>query len=207
MHAFNCHQAQQVVRLATLGLLLTSSHLWAAGEQPPEENRLLPTEAPTPFHAEEIRQDCPSGSWRRFQVESFGDKGWITQYQTTTFVVSSEVSTEVESVDVDSAGKIIGQRQTVTATWQQLQAHASFSAASTTIESVPLTLGAGEFKTWHYTIATMDAGIKTVKHLWFAKTLAGPPVYMEMWSEEVLTFKMTLVDHGKAVAATPDEDH
>jgi hypothetical protein len=207
MQACNYRQAQLVACLSTLGLILTSSCLWVAAEQPPEENRLQPTEAPTPFRSDEIRRDCPSGSWRRFQVESLGNKGWITQYQTTTFVVSSEVSTEVESVDSDSTGEFLGQPQRITATWKQLQAHASFSAENTTIESVPLALGADEFKTWHYTITATDAGIKTVTHMWFAKTLAGPPVYMEKWSDEVLTFKMTLVDHGNAVAAAPDEEH
>lgn len=58
------------------------------------------------------------------------------------------------------------------ATWAELQAHASYPMATTSLTVSAVSVEAGTFEGWLYESVDGD----TVTRAWFARTLPGPPV-------------------------------
>lgn len=160
---------------------------------PPEENRLKPDHAPTPFSAADIRQGCPPGYWIKFKIETPGKS---PRYQVTTFKNGTDEGTDFETVNLDEKGDKIGDRQTARATWQDLQAHASFPQAHTRIQPELYTTPMGTFEGWLYIVISVEKDKKKVQQFRFARSIPGPPVNFEQWSDGRLTFRMTMIDRG-----------
>jgi hypothetical protein len=157
---------------------------------------MQPDHAPTPFSASEIRDGCPTGSWRSYRLSVLGPQGWSVTRQVTRFANSTADATDMEAFAVDADGNRVGEVQKAEASWSELQAHASFPQSATSIERVPVTLDCGQFDTWLYLVDSFEDGRRKEKRIWFALHLPGPPVYMEEWLDDELVFRMTLVDFG-----------
>ncbi len=178
-----------------IAALFINGHLTGAGpKKPPETNRMKPDHAPTPFSAEEIRSGCPRGRKIVFQVEVFGKP---LLYRTITFVTVNPEDTVFETVTTGMDGKKIGKKRMTIAKWKDLQAHASFPGKQTETRSENHTTPAGTFDCWLYIITSQKDGKKNVRRYWFAKSLPGPPVYVEETVDGRLAYKMTMLKTGR----------
>ena len=89
----------------TLLLLLTAFSFQLTGSEtvnPPEENRMKPDHAPTPFSAAEIREGCPNGRTTRYRIEMAGKPD---VFQVSTFINADREATSFEAVTLDMEGK------------------------------------------------------------------------------------------------------
>ena len=146
--------------------ILALAALAAAG--PDDERRLKPDHAPTPFSAAQIRAGCPEGRVTTFIVEQPGQP---PSRQVTRFTRGDTQGTDYEMGTIGPDGAV-GVPRVSHATWRKLQEHASYPAAGTKITEETVTVPAGEFACWLYTVTTGNA----VRKFWFAKELPGPPV-------------------------------
>jgi hypothetical protein len=131
-----------------------------------------PGHAPTPFTAEEIRQGCPPG--RKITIEHTDPDGspetWLT-----VFVEADDEGALLTNQRVAGNGELLGEPSEFRATWDELQAHASFPSERTSIENETLSTPLGTLDCLRYTI---DDGEKT-KILWFDRSRPGLPVRTE----------------------------
>jgi hypothetical protein len=139
-----------------------------AAASPDGKNRLKPDHAPTPFSAAEIRAGCPEGRMTTFVVEQPGQP---PSRQVTRFTRGDAEGTDYEIGTIGPDGAV-GAPRVTHATWKKLQEHASYPDAATKITDETITVPAGEFDCWLYTVTTGNA----VRKFWFAKELPGPPV-------------------------------
>jgi hypothetical protein len=114
--------------------------------------------APTPFTADEIRQGCPAGRAVTARTEAAGEPDRV---DLTVFTETDDVGALLESN---------GQRHFVT--WRDLQAHASFPAAMTSISEEVVEIPLGTMECLSYRVESGD----TVSTFWFAKDRPGMPV-------------------------------
>ena len=128
-----------------------------------------PGHAPTPFTVAEIRRGCPEG--RRVTVRHV-DPNRQSSYWTTTFAECGEAKTVLVNQEIDEQGKPIGEASRFTATWDELQAHASFPVEQTTITRESVATSLGERDCLRYDI---DDG-ERIRTLWFATDLPGLPI-------------------------------
>ncbi|MEX1038856.1 MAG: hypothetical protein WDZ96_08390 [Acidimicrobiia bacterium] len=126
-------------------------------------------DAPAPFTAKEIRTGCPEG--RRVTIRYVDPKGENT-YRTTTFTACDEEGAMLAIQAVDAGGRPIGEASQFRATWDELQAHASFPTHQTTISREPLGTPLGDLDCLRYEV---DDSV-TIRILWFASDLPGLPV-------------------------------
>ena len=160
---------------------------------PPEANRMQPDHAPTPFSADEIRAACPEGRWNLFEMQTTGKaKLW----QLSTFEHSDEHGADFQGVVVNEEGAEVGSPARDTATWHQLQAHASFPSALTEIRADTYRSDAGKFDCWLYVVTEHTGDKEIVQRFWFARNLPGPPVRVEQREDGTVTFEMKLVQTG-----------
>jgi hypothetical protein len=189
-----CNLNLSTVFLAVVLLVvLPSQGLGADSNQPPEANRMQPDQAPTPFSAAEIRTGCPRNRKIVYQVETFGQP---LVFQSLTFVSVYEEKVVFESITTGIDGKRIGSRRMTTGTWKDLQAHASFPRAGTTIRKESYTVPAGTFDCWRYEVTLSKDGKTDIQRYWFAINLPGPPVYFEESVDGEVAYKMTMLKTG-----------
>ena len=184
-----------VVLIAAVLFIFINGHLTGAeSKTPPAANRMQPDHAPTPFSAEEIRSGCPRDRKIVFQVEVYGKP---LLYRTITFVTVNPEDAVLETVTTGMDGKKIGKKQMTIAKWKDLQAHASFPGAQTEIRPEDHSTPAGTFDCWQYTVTSAKGGKKNVQRYWFAKSLPGPPVYVEETVDGRIAYKMTMLKTGR----------
>ncbi len=164
----------------------------ADSKLPPDGNRMKKDHAPTPFTAEEIRLGCPDGRKTKYKIEIPGKP---FHYQITTFVNATPETAGFEMTTLDKDGNTIGQMQTATATWSELQTHASFPQSRTKIENASYTTAAGAFDCWYYHVTGEKDGKPVISKYYFAKKLPGPPIYFIQETDGSPTFTMTLVEN------------
>jgi len=186
--------------LLCLSLLLLPAAA-APDEKPAEDpRRLKPGDAPTPYTADEIRKACPDGRTDVFRVEDFGP----VKIKTQKYGAGDEKGTTVEVTITKEDGTPLGNK-TMTATWKDLQAHASFPEKDTKITEETIEVPAGKFDCRLYTLVQKDTdGETTTTRAYFAKSLAGPPVKMTSETGGKAVFTMTLLEH-KEPAASKEE--
>ena len=103
---------------------------------------------------------------------------------------------ESTSTPVDEGGQPVGELERSQGTWDELESHAHFPAARTTITNAMLTIPLGAFRCSLYTVTSEDPqGREVVARFWFATDLPGAPIRMvrEIDGEPVVT--MMLVGH------------
>lgn len=142
-----------------------------------------PDHAPTPFTADEIRDGCPTG--RQVTVAHVGPDG-SSELWTTTFARTDHETAVIVNQQVNGAGQPISDASEMVATWDELQAHASFPAVATDITEEELSIPIGTLACLRYVVT--EGG--NTKQLWFARSLPGLPVktiYTEAGSTRLTT--------------------
>lgn len=124
---------------------------------------LGPDLAPTPFTAAEIRAGCPAGRTIELLVTSAGEPPYR---RVNRFVACDETGATIER------GRAGGPVESQRVTWAQLQAHAAFPTAVTTIEPEKIEIPLGTLDCLRYTVRDGD----DVTVFWFAPAYPGMPV-------------------------------
>jgi hypothetical protein len=161
-----------------------------ADDRPPASNRLKPDHAPTPFSADEIRRGCPDGRTTRYKIEA---NNRPTVYQQSTFFNSTAEGTSFRAWQENEQGQPMGDPMESSATWKELQAHASFPETSTSISVESYTTPAGTFDCWLYVVTTEKDNQRHVDRFWFARSLPGPPLCYEKAVNGKMAYRMTMI--------------
>lgn len=132
---------------------------------------LAPGRAPTPFTADEIRGGCPAGRTIRLRVDVVSDTPF---HRVSRFVECDEAGATMERSRLSLDGSPLAEPEVDRVTWRDLQAHASFAADDTTIESERIETAIGELDCLRYTVR--DGATEEV--FWFAKDMPGMPIQM-----------------------------
>ena len=150
-------------------------------DQSPDPHVLAPGQAPTPFTADEIRVGCPAGRTIRLRVDAVGE---TPSLRVNRFVGCDESGATLERSRLSLDGAPLAEPEADRVTWRDLQAHASFAADRTTIESERIRTAIGELDCLRYTVR--DGATEEV--FWFAKALPGMPVrYLTRTDGRVVT--------------------
>jgi hypothetical protein len=137
-----------------------------------DPHRLREDHAPTPFSAAEIRVGCPTGRTLRLLVEPEDGEPLV---RVIRFIDTDSEGASQESGRFTTSGAPLGDPERHRATWLDLQSHASFPAAATTIVD------------------------ETERVFWFARALPGMPVRFEERVSGSVRHRTTLLDD-----VTPD---
>lgn len=130
---------------------------------------LEPGHAPTPFTAAEIRAATAPG----LTIETVTEEGGrVVGRSRTRFVACDDEGTEIEHVALDATGDPVAEPRVARATWDELQAHASFPAAITRRTSQMVELPVGTERCLRYVVER--DGARTT--FWFAVDLPGQPM-------------------------------
>jgi hypothetical protein len=130
---------------------------------------LAPGQAPTPFTAAEIRDRCPVGKTSRVTVETAGEAPY---QRLTRYVECDDSGATIERSTLAPDGSLLGETERDRVTWLDLQSHASFPAAETTIEADRIESPLGDVDCLRYTVRDGE----TERVLWFATDYPGMPV-------------------------------
>lgn len=180
-----------VLALASCGASSEASAPGRAGHAGGGEHAAADAEpiAEVPFAAEVIRDASPAGRTYVFRFEEDGaerTERWV-------FERVDERGFTSTSTPVDGDGRPTGPAQRSEGTWEELESHAHFPAARTTITNAQLTIPLGAFRCRLYTVTSEDEeGREVVSRYWFAVDLPGAPVRVvrEVGGEPVLTMMM-----------------
>ncbi len=145
--------------------------------------------AEPPFSADEIRDATRPGRRYTFRQESQGN----VTYNLMEFLNVGEDSLLMMTTQLNGEREPIGEPATKPATWAELESHAHFPRAHTTIEDAEIEVPAGTFACSLYTVA--EPGAVMAQRYWFAKDLPGAPVKVEVEVEEKIVFTMLLEEH------------
>lgn len=167
----------------------------SAGGPSDADRRLQPDHAPTPYTAAQIRSGCPAGREVTFLLEAAGKPA---THQILRFVKCDETGADIEARMSQPDGTPIGRPKTSHSAWTELQTHASFPEAGTTIAEGTAETPAGRFEGPLYTVTSKENGATTVRRFQFARNLPGPPVRMTVEADGKTTFTMTMVRNTPA---------
>lgn len=130
---------------------------------------LDPGHAPTPFTAAEIRDATSPG----LTIETTTEVGArVTELTRTTFVACDDEGTSFEQRTFDADGCPTADPVTRRATWDELQAHASFPLEATRRAFQVVELPIGTRRCLRYVVER--DGVRMT--FWFAVDLPGQPV-------------------------------
>lgn len=132
---------------------------------------LGPDLAPTPFTADEIRAGCADG--HRLLVRT--QLGGRHTFHTDTFGAGDDDGCELTQVVTDASGTPVDEPRVSRVTWHELQAHAAFPAAATTVARERIRLAVGERDCLRYDVRR-GSGTST---FWFALDHPGMPLRYE----------------------------
>jgi pimeloyl-ACP methyl ester carboxylesterase len=156
---------------------------------PPEQNRMKPGDAPTPYSAEQIRKALPKGSWIKFNNELIGKQKMEIIFN---FGKGNNKEAALVVDALDEKGSPIAEPRSSKPSWKELQSHASFPAENTSISSARLKTFKGDLDCWLYEVKEGE----TATRYWFAKELPGPPVLLEEYKNGELQRKMVMTGRG-----------
>lgn len=172
-HLVEKHPGSEAPCLAYLAAAQQRLHERREGQgQERDPHVLAAGQAPTPFTADEIRDATTVGKTLRRLVEVAGREPYL---RISRYVDCDEAGATLERSEFSLDGTPLDEPETDRVTWLDLQAHASFPAEATTIESERIETGLGELDCLRYTVREGA----TEKLLWFATDLPGMPVRME----------------------------
>jgi polyisoprenoid-binding protein YceI len=168
-------------------------------EMPPAANRIDDDHAPTPYSAEEIRQGCPAGRVVTYRLEQLAGRDGQplpeprVSRQVFRFRGGTAERAEIDIVTQTADGETQGEPRTNTMTWKQLQGHASYPAANTTITTETIETPVGKLECWRYEVSIGQGEKTNVQRYWFAKDRAGPPVKVTHEVDGTSTFTMVML--------------
>ncbi|MGO8995423.1 MAG: hypothetical protein ACLQVI_19095 [Polyangiaceae bacterium] len=143
------------------------------GAKPPPPVETASVAAPYPFSVSEIRAGCPFGRVIEYRIEKAGSPPRVESW---AFTPVDNDTVSIATTAFDLAGNPIGSPTHQTAKWTELHEHAHFPSAATTISNESLSTSAGTFDVMRYVVTQGDE----VRTYWFARTLPGPPVKVEV---------------------------
>ncbi len=142
---------------------------------------LLDPEDPTllrrPFTAEQIRGEWIPGftlKIGRSSPEGESVERW-------TVVAADAEGVDIEYATLDAGGRVTGEPAVSRSGWVELRDHASFQADRSRCEEITRSTALGELQGWLYTVRDEQAG--TVTEFFFAKSLPGAPVEMQVLND------------------------
>jgi hypothetical protein len=157
-----------------------------------------PTIARRPYSPQQIRDAMPVGSWTRYRIEQAGQP---TVLNTTAVVSADDEQVTLSDQMSSEAGDALGLAAEQQVTWLELQRHATFPLAATTVTSADIDLPSGHWECWLYTVtSTTEGGGAETSLFHFAKNKAGAPVRYEQIVDGTRVFFMTLVSTGNGNA-------
>jgi hypothetical protein len=142
---------------------------------------------PTPFTADEIRDGCPDGRIIRLLVEVDGQEPFL---RTNRFIGGDAEGSTIESQRLTVDGQPLGDVEAGRTTWGQLQAHASFPAATTTRTAETIDTPLGSKSCLRY--AKTDGA--TVSTFWFATSAPGMPIRYQSEESGRVTSRVTMIE-------------
>ncbi len=147
-----------------------------------------------PFGATQIRDAQWDGKTTVHRIESEEREPFL---RVTKWVEVADDYASFQAIELDLDQNPIGEPMTAKATWGELVEHALFPADVTTVTDATVTVPAGTYDGWLYTVETPGSkGGETVLKLYFARELPGPPVRLEKYEDGERTYLMELVDPG-----------
>ncbi len=174
-------------------LLIAGCATGSASDNVPAKVSEQPAEvelAPTPFTGAQIRSATPEGRTYSFRIEALGRP---TVHRSMQFTEVSDTQARLTSEVRDITTGATKVEASVMVTWDELVKHAHYPKAHTTIGSETLTVPAGTFDCLHYVVADPDKGTTTTA--WFAKSLPGAPIKLEVTRDRATVMRMTLLRH------------
>jgi hypothetical protein len=172
-----------VLMLLTAALAFTGA---CGGTQAPSASSMPPDDAaPYPFTSSEIRGGCPQGRVVEYRFEK---EGAPSRGERWAFAPIGDDRVAITTTPLDAEGSPAGAPETETAKWTELHEHARFPRAATTIAEESVTVPAGTFAALRYSVA----GGKDAKTVWFAKSLPGPPIKMQVEHGPQIVLTMTM---------------
>jgi hypothetical protein len=133
-----------------------------------------PTVLPTPFTADEIRDEWIEGFQLVIERRSPSEE----RLERWTVISADEDGALIEYAEIDAFGAVTGVPTVRRSSWRELRDHASFPADRASRERVVRTTPLGELDGWLYIVRDDESG--TVNQFFFASALPGAPVAMEM---------------------------
>jgi hypothetical protein len=143
-----------------------------------------------PFKAADLKAAMPVGTELRYRITTTGKPPVIEHWRVTaaddkgctihTIVYANDGTTQIED------------KGPSTAAWADLEKHGEFPATYTSTREATIVVAAGRFDTWFFEIRPSEKGQPT-RRMHFARTIAGPPVWMEVSNEGVVALKLELV--------------
>jgi hypothetical protein len=149
---------------------------------------ILPTPGDPPFSAERIREATPKGRKYRFKVTPTGQPAAIQEIE---FTDVNPTHATMRQRAFDTAGTPTRDEVITLIGWDELESHGRFPAAQTRIEAQSLTVPAGRFDCWVYTVQRDDETVRS----WFAHDLPGAPIAQEVSKRGVRLLRMELISH------------
>jgi len=155
---------------------------------PTEDPRVVqPGHAQTPFTADEIRQGCRAGRTIGLLVEPPDADPFVT---INRFVTVDDEGADHETESLTMEGESMDPPSQLRTRWKEFQAHASFSAEQTEIQSEVLETPMGELQCKRYTVTDGP----TSDTYWFAMDKPGMPVKVETMGPGGVTYRMTMIN-------------
>ena len=158
--------------------------------------------APTPYTADQIREANPPGTRLVFRLErhdgpvEFNVVEFVGGDATHAGYAVMESRTETENHDP------IGDVERSEATWTELRDHAAFPAARTRRSRASVTVPAGRFDVWLYTVENEPGRPPAISRFCFALDRPGPPVLFETEQAGRVMSRMVLVEDSRGAYAS-----
>jgi hypothetical protein len=112
------------------------------------------------------------------------------EFERWTFAPIDEDTVTITTTKLDAAGHQVGEPSKDSAKWAELHEHGHFPRAATTISSESVTVPTGTFDAMKYVVSKKDSDV--VQTIWFARTLPGPPVKLEVVKAGKLVMTLTM---------------
>lgn len=146
---------------------------------------------PPPFPADEIREATQEGRTYVWRVTTPDG----VSLRKVVFRDVEEKGASVEALNSTESGQPLSDLSRAPVTWAELESHAHYPAPSTVVEEETITVPAGTYSTWRYTVTLETQEGVQVTRAWFALELPGAPVRHEVELDGVLSSKMELIVH------------
>lgn len=158
----------RVLAIVALALCIWPEAATAADEANGEER------LPTPYSADEIRDEWVEG----FTVEMLRTVPDGEVRERWAVVAADDDGVDIRFNALDADGQPAGEGVVRHSSWEELRDHASFPADRAERERSTRETPLGVLDGWLYTVHDPDAG--TVTRFFFADSLPGAPVWMEV---------------------------
>ena len=162
--------------------------LWL--QMPPQSHVLQEGFHPTPFSAEQIRSASVEGHCSILLMHPMDGDAFLTK---VIFRGSDPETAVFESQNYDLEGNPMGAAQTGSASWADLQGHASFPIQSTELSEETIDSVMGKKACWKYVVKNAE-GSET---FWFAKDHPGPPIKLVSQRGELTQTSMQMLMIGQ----------